>query len=317
MSSYFLGIDGGQSSTTAFIADEAGRVIGYGQGGPCNHASGEEGRLKFFHAVSGCLQAACRQAQLNPETISFTAACLGFSGGASDKEVYSRELIRSEQFYVTHDAEIALMGATAGEPGIIIIAGTGSMAFGRNANGHFARAGGWGYMFGDEGGGFDLTRQALRAALRFEEGWGPATSLRDQLLAATDSANANTLLHRFYTPDFSRARIAYFARLVTEAAENGDQVAVEIVQESVRKLSQYVEGVHGQLFTIYVRPIIAYIGGVFRSRLFRDLFINSLGENLKLMPQAPLLSPAAGALLHALRMAGNSSVLIGLPESEK
>ncbi len=67
--------------------------------------------------------------------VRFASACLGFSGGAEDKEAYARELIRSSKYKITHDAEIALSGATAGEPGIIIIAGTGSMAFGRNAAG--------------------------------------------------------------------------------------------------------------------------------------------------------------------------------------
>src|SRR5258706_176871 len=80
--------------------------------------------------------------------------------------------------------------------------------------GRAARAGGWGYIFGDEGGGFDITRQALRAALRFEEGWGPATALRVMLLQATGARDANDALHRFYTQEYPRPRIASFSRLV-------------------------------------------------------------------------------------------------------
>src|SRR5258708_21745706 len=108
-------------------------------------------------------------------------------------------MLRVDRLTVAHDGFIALAGATAGAPGIIAIAGTGSFCFGRNASGRTARAGGWGYIFGDEGGGFDLTRQALRAALRMEEGWGPPTVLRQRLLEATGAADANDLLHRFYT----------------------------------------------------------------------------------------------------------------------
>src|SRR5947209_3167873 len=81
----------------------------------------------------------------------------------------------------------ALAGATRSGQGIITIAGTGSIAFGRNPAGRTARAGGWGYIFGDEGGGFDIARQATRAILRLEEGWGPPTALRETLLAATGS----------------------------------------------------------------------------------------------------------------------------------
>src|SRR5437764_3315818 len=99
--------------------------------------------------------------------------------------------IRTRRLIVTNDAVSALAGATASGQGIITIAGTGSIAFGRNASGRTARAGGWGYIFGDEGSGFDIVRQALRAALRMEEGWGPSTRLREVLIEATGSRDAN------------------------------------------------------------------------------------------------------------------------------
>ncbi|HWF48911.1 MAG TPA: BadF/BadG/BcrA/BcrD ATPase family protein, partial [Bryobacteraceae bacterium] len=229
MPSYYLGFDGGQSSSVAVIADENGHLIGEGQGGPCNHVAAPEGRERFFSAVGGCLAEAAKQAGLDAAKLTFAAACFGFSGGAADKDAYVRELVDAELYKITHDAEIALTGATAGQPGIIVIAGTGSMAFGRNRSGKTARAGGWGYVFGDEGGSFDLIRRAVQAALRHEEHWGPPTQLRESLLAATESKDMNSLLHRFYTPEFSRSRIASFAPLVTEAAASGDDVALEII----------------------------------------------------------------------------------------
>jgi N-acetylglucosamine kinase-like BadF-type ATPase len=177
MRRYYLGVDGGQSSTTALIADEAGRIVGRGQAGPCNHVAAPEAEEKFKRVIGGCVREACEDAKLDAETIVFTAACFGFSGGPHDKEIYTRALIRSEKYKFTHDAEIALTGAHEGAPGIVVIAGTGSMTFGRNAEGKTARAGGWGYVFGDEGGAFDLVRRALRAALAAEEGWGPDTLL--------------------------------------------------------------------------------------------------------------------------------------------
>ena len=154
--------------------------------------------------------------------VRFAAACLGLSGGPHDKEALVREMIAAEHYRITNDAVIALLGATAGEPGVIAIAGTGSIAYGRNAEGRTARAGGWGYVFGDEGGAFDLVRQAVRASLRKEEGWGHATALREALLEATGASDMNDLLHRFYTPAYPRARIASYAVLVDEAARNGD-----------------------------------------------------------------------------------------------
>ncbi len=312
----YLGVDGGQSGTVALIADGRGTVIGRGSGGPCNHVEGAEGRAKFLRAVGAAIQEACREARLDPDALSFSAACLGLSGGAEDKEACARELIRSAKFKFTHDAEIALSGATAGEPGIIVIAGTGSIAFGRNKEGRTARAGGWGYIFGDEGGAFDLMRRALRAALQYEEGWGPETSLRDLLLAATGAATANELLHRFYTAAYSRTVVASFAPLVSQAAEQGDGIARQIVNEAASKLSWFAEGVYRSLFANENVPL-CYIGGVFRSRSILAQFQSQIGAAIPCRTQPPRLNPAAGAVLDALRLDGNESPLSGVPESEK
>jgi N-acetylglucosamine kinase-like BadF-type ATPase len=308
----YLGIDGGQSSTTALIADETGRVIGRGRGGPCNHVGTSEGRAKFRSAVGDCVAQACQEAKLDADSIAFAAACLGFSGGAEDKEAYARELIRSNRYKITHDAEIALAGATAGEPGIIIIAGTGSIAFGRNARGETARAGGWGYLFGDEGGAFDLARQALRAALQYEEGWGPETVLRQQLLEATGVATANELLHRFYA-SFDRSYVASLAVLVSRAAEHGDGVAIDILRRAAGQLAWLVEGVYRHLFHNGEVIYLAYIGGVFESIALRDELTTAVAKSIGCKVSAPQLSPAAGALLEALRLDGNSRRLAGLP----
>jgi N-acetylglucosamine kinase-like BadF-type ATPase len=312
----YLGIDGGQSSTTALIADDAGRVLGLGHGGPCNHVGAAEGRSKFFGAISASLAEACSAAGLKQDDLSFAAACLGFSGGAKDKEVYSRELIRSARYKITHDAEIALAGATGGEPGIIAIAGTGSMAFGMNQDDRTARAGGWGYIFGDEGGAFDLTRRALRAALQFEEGWGPETRLLPSLLKRTGATSANQLLHRFYA-DMPRRDIAALAPLVSEAAEQKDAVALQILETAASRIAWYVEGVYRNLFGECDIVPVAFVGGVFRSKLMLREFESRVGKSIECPVITPKLSPAAGAVLEALRMDGNGSTLSAVPESEK
>jgi N-acetylglucosamine kinase-like BadF-type ATPase len=316
MASLYLGVDGGQSSTTALIANEAGRIVGVGRGGPCNHVSGEEGRKKFFAAVGACIADAARMAGLDPQAVSFSSACLGFSGGAEDKQAYSRELIRSACYKITHDAEIALSGATAGEPGIIIIAGTGSMAFARNSDARTARAGGWGYLFGDEGGAFRIASEALRAALRHEEGWGPPTALHAVLLNTSGEPDANTFLHRLYA-SFDRRYIASLASLVTEAAEAGDSVAATILQNAAADLVTYVDGVYRNLFPQRSKVEVSYIGGVFRSKPLLAAFTRELQARTGCDARPPRYSPAAGALLEALRLDGNQSRLSAVPESEK
>jgi N-acetylglucosamine kinase-like BadF-type ATPase len=316
MSRLYLGIDGGQSSTVALIAGETGRVVGYGRGGPCNHAKTAEGRVRFFSAVGDCLREACAQAGLDSRTVSFASACFGFSGGGEDKESYSRELVRSMTYKITHDAEIALIGATAGEPGIIIIAGTGSMAFGGNAKGEKARAGGWGYIFGDEGSGFDLAREALRAALQYEEGWGPKTILRSLLLEETSSSSANELLHRLYAA-LDRSAIAAFATLVTQAAENGDEVARNILSRAAGNLTRLVEGVYGKLFHEREKVPVGQIGGVFRSQPVRVEFAERIQQSIGCETGPPRFGAAAGAVLEALRLDGNHSQLSDVPDCEK
>jgi N-acetylglucosamine kinase-like BadF-type ATPase len=313
---YFLGVDGGQSSTTAVIGDEFGRVLGMGRAGPCNHVASAEGKTKFVEAIQGSLNAASSQAGLDPSHIRFRSACLGFSGGPADKEAILREMIPSERMIVTNDALIALSGATAGQPGLIAIAGTGSIAFGRNSSRKTARAGGWGYMFGDEGSGFYITRQALRAALRFEEGWGPATSLRSVLLQATGAPDINQLLHRLYTPEFPRPRIAALSKLVDKAAENGDATAQDILNEAAQQLAILVAAVRGQLFEAREAAHASFAGGVFRSRILLERFrmLLEMEEGNQFSP--PAYGPAAGALLEAYQAAGTRCTLSNVPEEK-
>jgi N-acetylglucosamine kinase-like BadF-type ATPase len=315
VSTYFLGVDGGQSSTTALIGDETGRVLGSGRGGPCNHISGIEARNRFVTAIGGAVSAAAKAAGLDEQHRDFAGGCLGFSGGPQDKQQLIEEMFAIQRLVMTTDAQIALTGATAGKPGIIVIAGTGSIALGRNKSA--ARAGGWGYIFGDEGGGFDLTRQALRSALRMEEGWGPATSLRERLLTATGSHDANHLLHRFYTPEFPRPVIARLAPLVDEAAADGDAVARELLGQAAQHLAGLAAAVRRQLFAEKETASVAHIGGVFRSQALLERFrmLVELEEGNRV--ERPEMGPAAGALLEAYREAGIAVTLSNVPETEK
>jgi N-acetylglucosamine kinase-like BadF-type ATPase len=310
----FLGVDGGQSGTSALIGDEAGRVLGAGTGGPCNHAAAAEGRRKLVRAVSDSVAAACAQAGLDASAVRFAAACFGMSGGPEDKQEILREILPADVVVVTDDAVIALAGATAGEPGIVTIAGTGSIAFGRNVAGRTARAGGWGYIFGDEGSGFDIARQALRAALRAEEGWGPPTALVRMLMDATGSADANSALHCFYTPDWPRSRVATLASLVDEAAMSGDAVARDILHNAAQQLAVLTAAVRRQLWEPGEPARVAWIGGVFRSRMLLERYrsLVELEEGNRTGP--PQYDPAAGALIEAYKAVGLEPQLSGKPE---
>jgi N-acetylglucosamine kinase-like BadF-type ATPase len=309
MNEYFLGVDGGQSSTTAVIGDRDGKIVGWASAGPCNHVAATEAKAKFLRVMRECLLQAIRQAGLTPPgeaQFAFKAACFGMSGGPADKASLLRELIDSEHLIVTHDAMIALAGATSGEPGVVAIAGTGSIAFGQNSRGETTRTGGWGYIFGDEGGAFDIVRQALRAILREHEGWGARTALTPALLEAVPAADANEMLHAFYTPDWPRQRIAGLAQIVNRIAEDGDPIAIAVLQQAAQDLAALVGSVRRQLWADGEPVQVAWVGGVFSSRLLLERFRMLVGLAENTICHAPRHGPAAGALLLACKAAGVS-----------
>ena len=299
---YYLGVDGGQTGTTAVIGDDSGRVLGMGEAGPCNHAGAAEGRAKLERAVTQSVAGACAKAGLDLGSIKFEAACLGMSGGPEDKREILAGILRTSHLIVTTDAAIALAGATENGQGIIVIAGTGSIAYGRNEQGRNVRAGGWGYVFGDEGGAFDIVRQALRACLRMEEGWGPETSLRAAIMQAVGAApDANAVLHRLYTTEWPRAKTAALAPLVDTAADNGDAIALQIMNDAAMQLAMLAGSVRQQLWPRRSQLDIVPIGGVFQSRRMVERFRLLVELEEGVASVAPLRGPAEGALWEAIR----------------
>lgn len=296
----YLGIDGGQSSTAAVIGLESGYVIGRGKGGPSNHVGAYEGRRRLITAVLGALENACREASLDSACVEFESVCMGATGGSVDKEPILREILRVRHLSITDDATIALAGAHAGGPGIITIAGTGSISIGRNSRGEFARAGGWGYALGDEGAAYDIVRQALRASLRFHEGWGPPTVLHNRILEATGARDIHVMRRLFYTDEYPRPRIASFAPLVCQAARDGDVIALGIIEDAVRALVRLTMVVRSQLFG-GEDSTVAYVGGMFRDELLRQSFIDRVSSQ-GISAHPPVRPPEEGALLEAIRV---------------
>ncbi len=145
---------------------------------------------------------------------------------------------------------------------------------------------------------------------------GVLASARNASLA-TGASTANDLLHRFYTDEFPRPRIASFSKLVDQAATEGDGIAQEILQQAARQLAIYTAAVRRRLFQEGEAVAVAYIGGVFRSDLLRERFrtLVELEEGCRVGP--PVFGPAAGALLEAYRMAGRTVKLQNVPEQEK
>ncbi|MBH00355.1 MAG: ATPase [Solibacterales bacterium] len=300
---FYLGLDGGQSHTTILIGNEEGTVLGTGLSGPTNYGGSDNTLKKTETSIKDALSQALEGAQLE-RTTDFTAACCGISGDTEKVHEIISRCINAEHLKIVTDAQIALWGAGELSPGIVVIAGTGSIAWGENGAHQTARAGGWGYAFGDEGGAFDIARQAMRSALKTEEGWGPKTSLRKALLKDANSSTVNDLLHRLYAEQLPRDAIASFALLVDRLAKTGDTVAKRILASAGLSLAHLAQGVRQQLFTPDETVSIYYSGGVFSSTFVLDAFHAQVATicdkpNRILMPRR---SPAHGALLQACRV---------------
>lgn len=295
----FVGIDGGQSSTVALLGD-ARAVRGRGVGLPADLVGEPRTSTRQRDALTGALDRACDAAHV-PRTVRIRALVAGISGFDQGLSQGPEIGARAECVRVVHDTEIAHAGALDGSAGIVVIAGTGSVALGNDAPGDFVRAGGWGYFFGDEGGALWIARAALRRAmLRADR--GEPSLLGDRALAAFGVTSLRGIQHAFAHGELSRPKLAAFASDVLAAAEDdGDAHAVR--RAAANELAELVATVDLRLERASWR-LVSYAGGLFADAAFVDAFGEALGE---LVPHANLVSPigdpATGALVLARRLA--------------
>ena len=253
-----LGVDAGGTRTVCAVADLDGRVVSLSRSTGANLQSlGAAG----VESVLGDLIATARaQAPgLQPEAI-----CLGMAGvdRPSDAVVIegiASRLVPGAQTVVVNDALIALEAGLPGAPGVVLISGTGSIAFGRNASGRAARAGGWGYVLGDEGSGYWLGRQALRSVVRFADGRGEETLLTQPVLAHYGVTVAGELVQKIAAEGPNPSGIAQLAKYVGAAAQAGDQMARDLITEAAADLALAAASVARRL--LLNDPAVLLAGG--------------------------------------------------------
>jgi N-acetylglucosamine kinase-like BadF-type ATPase len=205
------------------------------------------------------------------------------------------------------DARVALAGATGNQPGVVIIAGTGSIACGINARGRFARAGGWGPAMGDEGSGSYIGRRALESVVAAYDYRGEPTAMMDPILRHFGVSSAPELPPVIYDdPERALREIAQLSRLVVKAAQEGDPVAIGILHDAAIELARAVIAVIEQLRMENESFQVAYVGGVFEAG---ELVLAPLREEiLKAAPNAriepPLDPPVIGAAKMAMALRG-------------
>lgn len=296
-----LGVDGGGTKTHAIIADQRQQVLGEGTAGPSNPL-----RVGVSNAVAAIREAvdqACIAADV--QRADLAAAEVGLAGV---RRTDIRERMRDAlsdlgigSLEVVTDADIALYGATDGEPGLVVIAGTGSICCGINARGKRACAGGWGPLVGDEGSGSWIARRCLQAVAKATDGRGPETSTTEAACAYFNIATPEDISTAIYAPNITNDLIAGFGRYVIEAANSGDEVARDILAEGGHELGQTAAAVIQQLRLGHGPFQVAYVGGVFAAG---DLVLKPLREEVqRVAPRAFLAPPLLPPAIAATRMA--------------
>jgi N-acetylglucosamine kinase-like BadF-type ATPase len=300
--SYFAGIDGGQSSTVAAIGDEHGEIA-RGSGPPADLVGKPRDPALVVAAISAALEAARSHAGLSRELRfeSLVAGVSGFDRGESGEPDLAPLALRTS---ILHDAAIAHAGALAGGAGIVVLAGTGSVALGNVPGGsEFVRAGGWGYFFGDEGSASWIARTALRRAmLRADR--GEPSELGERARAFFGAFSLRAIQHAFAHGELTRPALAAFAADVLETAAEGDADALAVRSAAGRELALLAATVDARLAPAEPaasRPI-SYAGGLFNDRAFAESFEAELRVQLpRALVVPPALDPAGGALLLARR----------------
>lgn len=319
-SEIFLGVDGGQSHTEAVIADENGNILGRGFGGASNHAEYPGGRERLRNAILGSVGGAIRDAEMrrrrdaetnhgnrsNLDVVSkcyFASAHFGMTGGADYKEEIIGEIVKAKHFVVRHDAPTALFGATAGKPGVVVIAGTGSVVYGENEAGETAKIGGLGYLFSDEGSGFWLALQIVRLAIKEQDGLIEPAGLERLVLNFFGREKIRELTNDFYNGKMTRDELASFAQAAHKAAEAGNVVIQNQIKFGSNVLIKSVYGAARRLKFQDNFPVVG-VGGMFRAPLMKKYFAEQLQAEIPAAVFAePRFNPAIGALLLAFRQA--------------
>lgn len=290
-----LGIDGGGTKTDAVLCDETGRVLRRVQAGPSNCAA--RPMAQVLETLAQAARALLEDASSAPDAIFAGVSGAGVGDHAARICAHLRaEFPRCAHIQAGTDARNALRSAIPQGDGAVAIAGTGSGVFVFRGEA-MRRVGGWGYLLGDEGSGFDLGRRALRGALRAIDGRGPATSLtaacRQQLGKPVQEAIAELY-------QGGSAAIAAFAQVLLQEAAAGDALAL---QEAKAAAAEMIEAIRAAGRALDTSPrVVVTVGGLWQQPLYRQLIARGLGTDYRLL--APALPPVYGSFVIAAGLAG-------------
>ena len=304
MGQFYIGVDGGGTKTLGAIAKEDGVILAQLEVGSTNHQSNpmEFVRGNLDHLITHLLT----EVKAEPDDVA--CICLGMAGvdRPEDKKLVKAliaEFLPNSECISVNDGVIALVGGANRPVGIIVIAGTGSIAFGFNEAGDHSRGGGWGNVLGDEGSGYALGLRAMRAVMRAHDGRTPPTRLREVVLQHFSLDRPEQLLGWVKEHLTNKSDIAALSRLLFVAVEQGDEIATKIMHEEAEELALAAFAVAGRLFPNRSDFEVVVGGGNLRkSQVYFDAFKKALSLRLPgvgvIRPQR---EPVEGAVIHAIQ----------------
>ncbi|MEM2912928.1 MAG: BadF/BadG/BcrA/BcrD ATPase family protein [Candidatus Bathyarchaeia archaeon] len=295
-----LGVDGGATKTVCAISDENFQVLGVGISGPCNYnvVGIEKARKNVRSAVKHAFS------DLDLKDRIAEIGCFGIGGLTTERdyEVISNQIVPSDaskRRIIVNDVVIAFYAVTCGSPGIVVVAGTGSIAYGLNSRGESAFSSGWGWLMGDEGSAFDIARQALIAAAKAYDGRGERTVLVEMFKETFKVEDFKDVVPKIYH-EVTSTGIASLSKVVFSAAEEGDKVAIKILKNAGRELGRSVISIARKLFMESEPIIVGASGGVF---IASDIVWFSLKKYVRsYLPNALFTSPVKHPVMGALIM---------------
>ncbi|WP_445638443.1 ATPase, BadF/BadG/BcrA/BcrD type [Nostoc sp. DSM 114161] len=313
---YVLGIDGGGSKTVCVLMDDSGQVLGRGEAGGSNYQS--IGIEATFKSIQFAIQVAINEARQIINTITIEAICLGLAGvgRASDIKVVKNLVVelqnskvlpitwslQPENIVICNDAFIALVGGIGHDVGIVVAVGTGSIVFGRNQQGNTKRVGGWGYILGDEGSAYKIAVAGMNAALKSYDGREMPTNLVEAFKQHLNLGNIEDLIEVIYQRKWGVKQIAALAPIVDLAADSGDEIANNIIDEAVQELVKATSTVIDAIFIPDSIYEVVTTGSVWLSRSkIHETFSASIIKKFPFIQVIyPRFEPAYGAGLLAL-----------------
>lgn len=244
-----MALDGGGTKTVAVITDDSGKVLASGRSGTANyHVAGKENVKQMI--VKLILDVIARSGACDSAEICFQKAVFALAGIDTKKdkenveeivrEAITESGIRINHVMIENDALSVLLGVTNNNPGVILIAGTGSIVYAHDGNNHFVRSGGVGHKLGDEGAGYWIGKEAIRAILKMHDGRGPKTILHELVLAHFRFSDHEEIIDWVYSTQFSIHEVGALAKIVEQAYIKGDAVSQSIIEHAINELYQLV-----------------------------------------------------------------------------